>query len=144
MKFVRFIGEEIPVLSIEIIEPQECTEFTYYYPSGITKGIFTKKTYIAKFRNIFGNTVYYETLDEILENRPDLFIHEGKAYVLGKVLVTVKDYPESLVFKYKEPSELKTYLENLSFNKYSIPLQHFVSFEDKDLISLYEYKDKIS
>lgn len=142
MKFTRFNCDS-QVLYIEIKNPKEYDEVTYYYPDGLTKGLFKKKTYIASVRNIFGHgDDFYESLEDILNERGNLVILDGKLYIPGKLYFYVKDIEEPFLFEYTTDVELKEYLENLSF-KYSFPLQNFVSLEDKNLISLYEYKENL-
>lgn len=142
MKFTRFNCDS-QVLYIEIKDLKEYDEVTYYYPDGLTKGLFRKKTYIASVRNIFGHgDDFYESLEDILGKRGNLVILDGKLYIPGKLYFYVKDIEEPFLFEYTTDAELKEYLENLSF-KYSFPLQNFVSLEDKNLISLYEYKESL-
>lgn len=142
MKFTRFNCDS-QVLYIEIKDLKEYDEITYYYPDGLTKGLFKKKTYIASVKNIFGHgDDFYESLEDILGKREDLIILDGKLYIPGKLYFYVKDIEEPFLFEYTTDAELKEYLENLSF-KYSFPLQNFVSLEDKNLISLYEYKESL-
>lgn len=143
MKFTRFNCDS-QVLYIEIESPEEYDGITYYYPDGLTKGLFKKKTYIASIRNIFSRCgdIYYESLEDIIKDRDHLTILDGRIYKYGKVNFWIKDIETPFVFKYTSQEELKEYLENLSF-KYSFPLQNFVSLEDKNLISLYEYKENL-
>lgn len=143
MKFTRFNCDS-QVLYIEIREPEEYDGVTYYYPDGLTRGLFRKKTYIASVRNIFSRCgdYYYESLEDIIKENDNLTILDGRVYRYGKVIFKVKDIEEPFVFRYTSQDELKEYLENLSF-KYSFPLQNFISLEDKNLISLYEYKESL-
>lgn len=142
MKFTRFNCDS-QVLYIEIKSPEEYDEVTYYYPDGLTKGLFKKKTYIASIKNFFGHgDDFYESLEDILKERRNLVILDGKLYIPGKIYFYVKDIEGPFLFEYTTNVELKEYLENLSF-KYSFPLQNFISLEDKNLISLYEYKESL-
>lgn len=143
MNFTRFNCDS-QILYIEIKEPEEYDGVTYYYPDGLTRGIFKKKTYIASVRSISSccEDSYYESLEDIIKKYDGLTILDGRVYKYGKVIFRVKDIDESFVFRYTSQKELKEYLENLSF-KYSFPLQNFVSLEDKNLISLYEYKENL-
>lgn len=143
MKFTRFNCDS-QVLYIEVREPEEYDGVTYYYPDGLTTGLFRKKTYIASVKNIFNRCCdsYYESLEDIIKDNDNLTILDGRVYKYGKVIFKVKDIEEPFVFRYTSQNELKEYLENLSF-KYSFPLQNFVSLEDKNLISLYEYKESL-
>lgn len=141
MKFTR-INEDYQVLSVEIKNPEEYSNITYYYPDGITKGLFRRKTYIASITNFLSGVTYYESLEDIVKDYENLIILDGKIYSTGKVYFTIKDIEEPIVFKYKTRDELKEFLENLSF-KYSFPLQNFISLEDKNIISLYEYKESL-
>ena len=43
MKFTR-INEDYQVLSVEIKDPEEYSNITYYYPDGITKGLFRRNS----------------------------------------------------------------------------------------------------
>lgn len=142
MKFTR-INCDSQVLYIEIKSPEEHNGITYYYPDGLTRGLFKKKTYIASSENFFSNCDdFYESLEDIIKGNDDLTILDGRIYKYGRVSFIVKNIETPFVFKYTSIEELKEYLENLSF-KYSFPLQNFVSLEDKNLISLYEYKESL-
>lgn len=140
MKFTRFNCDS-QILYIEIKSPEEHDGITYYYPDGLTRGLFKKKTYIASIKNIHGND-FYESLEDMIKGNDDLTILDGRIYKYGRVSFIVKNIETPFVFKYTSKEELKEYLENLSF-KYSFPLQNFVSLEDKNLISLYEYKESL-
>jgi hypothetical protein len=142
MKFTRFNCDS-QVLYIEIKSPEEHNGITYYYPDGLTRGLFKKKTYIASSKNFFSHCDdFYESLEDIIKGNDDLTILDGRIYKYGRVSFIVKNIETPFVFKYTSIEELKEYLENLSF-KYSFPLQNFVSLEDKNLISLYEYKESL-
>lgn len=143
MKFTRFNCDS-QVLYVEIKEPEEYDGITYYYPDGLTRGVFKKKTYIASVRSIFSSCEdsYYESLEDIVKKYDGLTILDGRVCRYGKVIFRVKDIEEPFVFRYTSREELKEYLENLSF-KYSFPLQKFISLEDKNLVSLYEYKESL-
>ena len=143
IEFFKIKGEtNSPILSISITDPIPAKEYTYYYPDGITKGLFRRKTYIASITNFLSGVTYYESLEDIVKDYENLIILDGKIYSTGKVYFTIKDIEEPIVFKYKTRDELKEFLENLSF-KYSFPLQNFISLEDKNIISLYEYKESL-
>lgn len=152
MKFINIVDDERntfnQLLYIDIEEPSEYPGIVYYYPDGITKGLFRKKTYIASENfglGIKDFLVYYETLDELIKkhNTESLFIENGEVYNCGRICFKFKDIEENIIFRYRNNSELKTYLENLS-DKYSFYLQHFISLEEKYQMSLYEYKEKLS
>lgn len=142
MKYIKFRGDS-NILMIEIIEPKECPNYTYYYPDGITLKI-SRKTAIVK-DNHYGD--YFETLEKAIENsnnEENLFISEGKIFHVGEVFFKVKDLEEEIIaFKYKEEKELEDLLENLSF-KYSISLENYITLESKEVRSLYEYKESLS
>lgn len=151
MKFINFTREQNifnQLLYIDVKEPFEYPGIVYYYPDGITKGLFFKRTYIASgnfglgCQNLFK---WYKTLDEIIRehNTENLFIDDGKVYNYGSVIFKYKDIEDNIVFNYKNNNELKTYLENLS-DRNNFYLHDFVSLENKNQISLYEYKENLS
>lgn len=132
-------SDSIKINKIEIINPIKCKYYEYFYPDGVTKGIWKyKKTYFC--REILNNE-YYETVEEALEDKDKkkFFIKDGQIYKKGVVRISTN---EDFEFYFEKNSDLKMFLESLEF-KYSIPLNDFICFQTKEIETLYEYKDKI-
>ena len=143
MKFVRY-NTDFSVLSVEILEPREYPDLIYYYPDGITFGLFKKTTYILSEKDINGVVHFYESLEDFTKGKEFyVFQKGGLIFEKGSVKLRFKDIEETITFRYTDKSELKEFLENLTY-KHGFPFSSYVSFDTKELKSLYEYKESLS
>ena len=142
MKFVDIKGIQ-EVLSVEIIFPELIKDYEYFYPDGITRGIFKRETFFVMRSCFFDSDRLFHSPEEAIKGLENLsFIKEGRIWEKGLVSITLKSQPKERVgFRFTEEKELIDYLENL-YSK-GIDLSSLTCLETQELQSLYEFKDAL-
>lgn len=142
MKFVDIKGTQ-NILTIDIIPSKLDPTFEYYYPDGITKGVFKRKTYFVG-KKFWDGTVYYKTPQEAIEGRSKFnFIKEGKIWEFGRIIVTLRSALETAnILDYEDTKDLLSYLETLN-SRWGVDLHSLVCLESLKVFSLYEYINEL-
>ena len=143
MKFIDIKGDQ-RILYIDITHPEVSKKFEYFYPDGITKGIFKKKTYfVGEYYSAsrWGNLDYYQTPQEAIKGRDNhYYVDNGKIYNPGKVKIVLRYGPaEESEFYFKNTQELISYMGTLKY-KLSIDFSSLFCLETTNIYSLAEYE----
>ena len=138
MRFEKLKNEDnIRITEVNITLPYKCSQFDYFYPDGYKK-FLSRKIYMVRDRLI---DKYYETVEEAIEyNSNKSFIDSGFIYRYGIVEFSVGPVTNEIYFR--TIPELYEILD-ISEKKLGLLLNSYVCLEDKNFLTLYEYKTKI-